>query len=686
MATSITSPAMPGTQTLRLRKQPDASTKPAAPRRDRHAGLLQDQLRRSQRGPWTPGLSVAFRMLIMIRVGAAMYSNIQDCDEVFNFFEPLHYLFKGYAFQTWELSPEYAIRSWAYILLHFPATLVPGLLNATSKRTSFFAVRIALGAVCSFCEAKFYRTVVEQMNYRLGRYLLFMLMFSAGMWNASTAFLPSSFAMYTTMMACSYWFKPASNTDAYRTLATTVYFALGAIVGWPFALAIAIPYVFEELVVYGHDKVADGEWRKWFMARLTRLIGCGVVAATIFIPVVGIDSLAYDKLTITPWNIIHYNILGGSERGPDLYGTEPWYFYFLNLILNFNILLPLALVSIPALGITYRFDRRRLGLTRPGRNESSPFTLMALRLLPFYLWLGILTAQQHKEERFMYPVYPLLCFNAATTIYLARGWLETTYVYFTKSPYQASKASLFPWATFSIVLLSAIIGISRILALYQYYHAPMDVVSHFEFSELPRLLNVTGLLPEQIKKTETPSKYDKENLVDLTPIHMFNLNLCIGKEWYRFPSHFHVPDSINVNFIKSEFDGMLPRHFVESAGSDALWKWDGTRFVPPDLNDLNREEPSRYVEPSTCDYLIDLDFPDRGGPPSPLEPRYAIEEKSWERVACYKFVDAANSNPMTKLLWVPLSEWTSLNSYGDYCLLKNKARAKARESKIWASP
>lgn len=42
----------------------------------------------------------------------------------FNFWEPLHFLDRGYGFQTWETSPDYSIRSWAYILLHlFPARL-----------------------------------------------------------------------------------------------------------------------------------------------------------------------------------------------------------------------------------------------------------------------------------------------------------------------------------------------------------------------------------------------------------------------------------------------------------------------------------------------------------------------------------------------------------------------------------
>jgi len=54
------------------------------------------------------------------------------------------------------------------------------------QRPSFFAVRLTLGFICSLCEAQFYRSVVVYVNDRVGRYMLFMLLFSAGMWNAST--------------------------------------------------------------------------------------------------------------------------------------------------------------------------------------------------------------------------------------------------------------------------------------------------------------------------------------------------------------------------------------------------------------------------------------------------------------------------------------------------------------------
>lgn len=262
--------------------------------------------------------------------------------------------------------------------------------------------------------------------------------------------------MYTTALAFSYACLPSSTGNKRRTFAATVIFALGGIVGWPFALALSIPFIFEELFVYGADTVTPENWNSWFGGRVVKLVGAGLAASLIFvrnlfpltivhhsylhpkIPVIGIDSLAYGKLAIVPWNIIRYNIFGGSERGPTLYGTEPWHFYIKNLFLNFNVLVFFALFSLPALAVTYFVDRKRLGFSTPSANQSSPFILLGLRLAPLYVWLSILTLQPHKEERFMFPAYPLVCFNAAVCLYLARGWLETAYVSVTKSPYRAS--------------------------------------------------------------------------------------------------------------------------------------------------------------------------------------------------------------------------------------------------------
>ena len=225
------------------------------------------------------------------------------------------------------------------------------------------------------------------------------------------------------------------------------------------------------------------------------------------VPVIAIDSLAYGRTTIVPWNIIKYNIFGDSSRGPDLYGTEPTHFYLANLLLNFNILTPLALLSLPALAVTYVVDYNRLGgPTKTAStvdkekdmaqgSRSSPYTLLAFRLAPFYLWFAILTSQAHKEERFMFPAYTMLAFNAAVTLFLIRGWIETAYIKVTKSPYQASRSSLFRLSTLAVMTFSIFVSISRILALNYYYHAPLEVAFKFQIAELPRALNATGLLP-----------------------------------------------------------------------------------------------------------------------------------------------------------------------------------------------
>ena len=60
----------------------------------------------------------AFYVFLGANILAALFAPVQDCDEVFNYWEPTHYVSHGYGLQTWEYSPEYAIRSWTYIALH----------------------------------------------------------------------------------------------------------------------------------------------------------------------------------------------------------------------------------------------------------------------------------------------------------------------------------------------------------------------------------------------------------------------------------------------------------------------------------------------------------------------------------------------------------------------------------------
>jgi alpha-1,2-mannosyltransferase len=127
----------------------------------------------------------------------------------------------------------------------------------------------------------------------------------------------------------------------------------------------------------------------------------------------------------------------------------------------------------------------------------------------------------------------------------------------------------------------------------------MTVAYFFEAHELPRLLNATGLLPvypPNTPETDIPR-------VDLSLVHQFDLKVCWSKEWHRFPGHYLVPDGIAVEFVKSEFNGLLPGHFMnlssDSQTSSSGWSRPGTRYIPKGLNDLNQEDPAHYVS-SSC--------------------------------------------------------------------------------------
>lgn len=136
----------------------------------------------------------------------------------------------------------------------------------------------------------------------------------------------------------------------------------------------------------------------------------------------------------------------------------------------------------------------------------------------------------------------------------------------------------------------------------------MTVFYSLETIELPRLLYESGI----IASLPSTAREDELERTDLTAIKQFGLRVCLGKEWYRFPGHYLVPDGIRVDFVKSEFEGMLPGHFgegdrmVPDAWVSGLWKREETRHLPLGLNDLNREEPSYYVR---CQYLFSLRTP-----------------------------------------------------------------------------
>lgn len=70
--------------------------------------------------------------------------------------------------------------------------------------------------------------------------------FSPGMFHAAASFLPSSFTMYTSMLGLTAFLDWRGGQKIPQGI---MWFGFGAIVGWPFAGALIIPLLLEELVI-----------------------------------------------------------------------------------------------------------------------------------------------------------------------------------------------------------------------------------------------------------------------------------------------------------------------------------------------------------------------------------------------------------------------------------------------------
>ncbi len=247
-----------------------------------------------------------------------------------------------------------------------------------------------------------------------------------------------------------------------------------------------------------------------------------------------------------PLNIVLYNIFSGPGRGPEIYGTEPWHFYIRNLLLNFNVWFVLAVSALPLFALQKLFSR------------SGQQGVTGLRTIifisPFYLWLGIFTFQPHKEERFMYPMYPALALNAAMALHIILAALGQS----DPKTLLGKIPARFKLFVVSMTMLTSVdIGAARIYGIYSAYSAPLKIYEPLE------------------------------------SVGHAGDSICFGKEWYRFPSSYHLPNDMRAKFVKSEFDGLLPGEFSEAKTGFGFWS--GAWLIPPGMNDMNQEDMGKYV-------------------------------------------------------------------------------------------
>ncbi|KAH6795756.1 hypothetical protein C2S51_036742 [Perilla frutescens var. frutescens] len=507
----------------------------------------------------------------VLRYMSASSNIIHDCDEVFNYWEPLHFLLYKTGFQTWEYSSQFALRSYLYLIFHnligWPASWWFG----EDKVRVFYVMRVFLGVLSVIADAALVVALSRKYGQRLASYTLAMLCLASGCFFASTSFLPSSFSMYAISLSSALYLfeKPA---------AAVVTAATGVIVGWPFSFLAFLP-----LTIFSLKK------------RFKHAFLSGVVTSLFLLALsIVVDHYYYGKWTSSVLNLMIYNVLGGGES--HLYGTEGPLFYLKNGFNNFNFCFILALLFIAILPIV--------------RKKYAPELLVIIS--PVYIWLAFMSLQPHKEERFLYPIYPLICVAASAVIESLPDIFRDKY-----NPNDASLLVEIAKYVRPLVLgLILCASHSRTFSLIHGYSAPLEIYKHFEHHDDAGAGSV----------------------------------LCVGSEWHRFPSSFLVPDYVGeVRWIDDGFRGLLPFPFNSTLG--------GTSAAPSYFNNKNQASDEQFLQDvDKCTFLVELHLQ------RPYLPR-GSDLTTWEVVAAIPYLDREMSPPKYRSFFIPYL-WQQNNVFG----------------------
>lgn len=240
---------------------------------------------------FTRSFWIHFTIFSLINIFAALVNHIDDTDETYGYWEPLHYLLFGRGMQTWEYSPQYAIRSYAF--LH-PFYLLAMFLQviARNKWMVFYGIRIWIGALTATAEAALIQAVERKLSSpAVARMMTIFLLTAPGVFFASTSFLPSALAMSLYMHAIAAWLNS-------QFLSAIIWGGIAVLwTGWPFVALLYVPIGLHMLYI---TSIPKGDTR-YFKAKAGRDVTVLIISAVVLviiltIPVVIIDQQYYGKL------------------------------------------------------------------------------------------------------------------------------------------------------------------------------------------------------------------------------------------------------------------------------------------------------------------------------------------------------------------------------------------------------
>jgi alpha-1,2-mannosyltransferase len=231
-----------------------------------------------------------FLFFISLNMIAIFLNHIDDTDETYGYWEPLHYLLFGHGMQTWEYSPDFAIRTYAFI---YPLLMLGSIAKPyfPNKVQLFLLMRVIFGFSTAFSESMFLNAIkIKFQNIEFMVAFIFTA-FSSGMFFTSTSFLPSAVTMNFVMLSYSQWI----NNNYLASVAFGCFAVLWS--GWPFVSILFLPIGVHMLwhqyeLGYSRKKVKfDG------LIEILKIIFYGIfILFLIALPAVLLDIKMYNKL------------------------------------------------------------------------------------------------------------------------------------------------------------------------------------------------------------------------------------------------------------------------------------------------------------------------------------------------------------------------------------------------------
>jgi hypothetical protein len=320
----------------------------------------------------------------------------------------------------------------------------------------------------------------------------------------------------------------------------------------------------------------------------------------------------------------------------------------------------------------------------PAAPPSPPSTRKATLAAQLALYLTIFSFKPHKEERFMYPIYPLIPLCAAFVLDGALDLLAARMLRLLPPPPRSRSHSssssdpleaplLLRRTSYGIIglffLLSGALSLSRVAMLSLAFTGHHKVWLAFARRTAYHLPGTQGLLHSFAYPVRSGIM---EAAADAPPA----LTVCAGQEWHRFPGSFFLPEktqqggggrgggssssegggAAQLRFIRFEREGTphpcLPHPFPRGAY--------GGQAVEERFNSDNREVPQFFVDQGACNYIID--FRKGGGQHNPRQPWFSQQEDpplgacrgGWRSVVQEKFLDR-DENPglFARSLYLP---------------------------------